>query len=569
MARTPLLRSFQRLYAEYRVARAHDLPLEGLRELRAQHRERGAGRPSGPTRRQFLVAATAAGVGLGSRPARAGAGGGGPKVAIVGAGIAGLTCALRLADRGIDATVYEASGRVGGRMFSNANYFAGGQVSEWGGELIDTGHRTVRRLAKRFGLKLDNLHAAQAEGSADVFHFFGSYYPKAQADLDFAAVFEAVAADEAAAPFPTLFDDFTPTGLELDRMSVYDWIESRVPGGHDSPLGALLDTAYAGEYAADTERQAALNLIYLLAFQPDEGELAIFGESDEKFHIRGGNQRLPERIADCLGDRVVAGHRLARLARTPGGRYKLAFERAGSTLDVVADYVVLALPFAVLREIDTDDAGFDALKELAIQTQGAGHSGKLNVQFAGRPWVGKGPWPGASNGSSYADAGYQGSWDATRAQAGQRGILTFFSGGSVADAMKGGAAFATTSSAAVREDVARAIAQIAPVYPGLAGLYEGRATQSLPHKSPFFRSSYAYYEPGQYTSFAGHEAAAQGRVFFCGEHTSIDFQGFMEGGASEGRRAARELAKMIRGGDDADDDDTVAADEAAEAGRPG
>ncbi|MCU0684410.1 MAG: NAD(P)/FAD-dependent oxidoreductase [Polyangiaceae bacterium] len=500
---------------------------------------------AGPSRRQFLAGAAVVGAGLLPRPARARAGG--PKVAIVGGGIAGLTCALKLADRGIESTVYEASGRVGGRMFSNSNYFAGGQIAEWGGELIDSGHQTVRRLAKRFGLPLDDMQAAQPAGSVDLFHFFGSYYPKAQAELDFAPVFEAVAADEAAAPFPTLYDAFTPAGLALDQMSIYDWIESRVPGGHDAPLGALLDAAYAIEYAADTSHQAALNLIYLLAFQPAEGELAIFGESDEKFRIRGGNQRLPERIADELGERVVSGHRLARLARTAGGRYRLDFERAASTVEITADYVVLALPFAVLRDVDTDKAGFDALKDLAIQTQGAGRSGKLNVQFDERVWRGAGPWPGAGNGSSYSDTGYQGTWESTRAQPGACGILTFFSGGSVADAMRSTSAFATASSAAVRDDVAQALAQTAPVYPGLAAQYNGRATQSLPHKSPFFKSSYAYYQPGQYTSFAGHEAARQGGVFFCGEHTSIEFQGFMEGGAAEGKRAARQLAKLIEG----------------------
>ncbi|HEU4403922.1 MAG TPA: NAD(P)/FAD-dependent oxidoreductase [Polyangiaceae bacterium] len=547
MARTPLLRSFQRLYAEYRAARALDLPLDALRERRAEQRERAArlGRPQGPTRRQFLAAAAAGGVGL--VPRRSRAAGGKPTVAIVGGGIAGLTCALELADRGIESTVYEASGRVGGRMFSNTNHFAEGQVAEWGGELIDTGHFTVRSLAKRFGLPLDDMIAAQPAGSADVYHFFGSYYPKAQADLDFEEVFEAVAADEGAAPFPTLYNDFTDAGAELDELSVYDWIESRVPGGHDSPLGAVLDTAYAIEYAADTERQAALNLIYLLAFQPAKGELAVFGESDEKFHIRGGNQLLPERIAQALGDRVVTGHRLARLGRTAGGRYRLDFERAGSCLEVVADYVVLALPFAVLREIDTSCAGFGARKELAIQTQGAGHSGKINVQFDARPWVGAGPWPGLSNGSSYADTGYQASWEATRAQPGAGGILTFFSGGSVADALRGTAAFATAAaSSQVRADVEAAIAQAAPVYPGLAARYKGRATESLPHKSPFFKSSYSYYEPGQYTAFCGHERETEGGVFFCGEHTSVDFQGFMEGGASEGKRAGVELAKRIK-----------------------
>jgi monoamine oxidase len=125
--------------------------------------------------------------------------------AFVGAGIAGLTCALELADHGIAATVYEASGRVGGRMFSNTTYFAGGQVAEWGGELID-GHRTIGKLAQRFGLRLDDLLDAQPRGSEDTYQFFGSYYPKAAADEDFAPVFVAVGADEASAPFPTTLD---------------------------------------------------------------------------------------------------------------------------------------------------------------------------------------------------------------------------------------------------------------------------------------------------------------------------------------------------------------------------
>ena len=36
-------------------------------------------------------------------------------------------------------------------------------------------------------------------------------------------------------------------------------------------------------------------------------------------------------------------------------------------------------------------------------------------------------------------------------------------------------------------------------------------------------------------------------MFFAGEHTSIDFQGFMEGGASEGVRAAQEILAAIVG----------------------
>ena len=213
-------------------------------------------------------------------------------------------------------------------------------------------------------------------------------------------MFEAVVADEASAPFPTTFDSFTPAGAALDAMSVYDWIESRVPGGHGSPLGALLDTAYAIEYGADTREQAALNLIYLLAFQPDPPALAVFGESDERFHIRGGNQRLPEAIASHLGigDAVVTSHRLVKLRATPAGRYHLIFEHGASTREVMADYVVLALPFAVLRDVDLSEAGLDALKRRAIREQGRGNNGKLQLQFDRRLWAEPGPWPGLATG---------------------------------------------------------------------------------------------------------------------------------------------------------------------------
>ena len=462
----------------------------------------------------------------------------------MGAGIAGLNCALELADLGIASTVYEASGRIGGRMFSNTGYWNANQVTEWCGELIDTGHTTIRKLAKRFDLPLDNLLAAQPHRSDDIYHFFGGYYPKSRADRDFLAVSDRIAADAEAAGFPTTFDSYTPAGLALDRMSIYDYIEQRIPGGHYSPLGALLDVAYVIEYGADSTEQSALNLIFLLGFQPRPNSLSVFGESDEKFHIRGGNQQLPRAIASHLGDDVVKmGQRLGRIKETANGRYRVTFERAGGTSDVIADFVVLALPFAVLNELDTSGAGFDALKHQAIGEQGRGRNGKLHLQFSQRDWLGTGLWPGVSNGSTYADTGYQVSWEATRAQSGNSGILVFYSGGSRTDAAVTNHAFANASNGAVRSDAAIAHSQIATVYPGLS--WNGKATQSLTHKSPLFGASYSFYKVGQYTTFGGYERARQGGVLFCGEHTSIDFQGFMEGAASEGRHAARQLARML------------------------
>jgi monoamine oxidase len=533
MARTPLLRSLRELVRDVRASRASGIPVDEIREIKAQRRI---------SRRRFLAGAAVGAAAL-AVPGRARARNQ-PTITIVGAGIAGLTCALTLRDRGIDATVYEASGRVGGRMFSNTNFFAANQVSEWCGELIDTGHRTVRNLASRFSLPLDDLLEAQPRGSNEVYFFDGQYYPKAQADADFLEIADILEADLDAAPFPTAFDSFTPEGLELDNLSVRGWIETRVPGGIASPLGQLLDTAYNIEFGAETTDQASLNLLYLLAFQPTNKQLDIFGESDERFHIRGGNQRLPEAIAAGLGDAVVTGHKLVRLAETPNGRYRLTFERGNTTIEVVSDFVVLAIPFAVLANVDIRDAGFNARKRRAIAQLGRGHNGKLNLQFERRNWLGTGPWPGISNGSTYSDTGYQASWEATRAQPGTPGILVQYSGGNVTDAMVTRSAFATSSDPRVVEDVTRGLAQFAPVYPGL--VWNGRATQSLTHKSPLFGASYSFYRVGQYTDFGGSEGLPQGGVHFCGEHTTQEFQGFMEGGAFTGRLTGGELIRLVK-----------------------
>lgn len=553
MARTPLLRALRKLFRDAHTSRKTGIPLHGIAEGRDALRSSViAGTRAPLVTRRALAAGVAAGAAALAWPAPVFAKKS-PRIAIIGGGIAGLTCALKLADRGIASTVYEASGRIGGRMFSNANYWSDGQVTEWFGELIDSGHETVQALAKRFKLKLDDLHAAEPASSQDTYYFLRSYYTQKNATFDFLAdVAEKVAADAEAAGYPTSFDSFTPEGAELDAMSVYDWIESRVPGGHDSELGKLLDEAYSTEYGAETSDQSALNLVYLLGFQPEESGFSVFGESDEAYRIRGGNQQLPLAIANSLQN-VELGYALKRLRRSASGAYSLDFDRASGVTQISADYVVLALPFTVLRTLDIAGAGFDPLKLQAINELGAGRNAKTQLQFKQRIWSAKGAWPGISNGSSYSDTGYQSSWESTRAQAGSSGILVFYSAGSVTGALKSKQATATIADAQVATDVSTTLRRAEQVFPGLTRAWNGKATESIPHLSRFFRNSYAYYRTGQYLQFAGYEKVSQGGVLFCGEHTSQDYQGFMEGGASEGKRAARELARLITGKVDAAD----------------
>lgn len=544
MARTQLMNYLRRLGRRQRAAQQCGLPLKAMEDHLPARRQQLARQ----TRREFIrnAALASAGLALSHSLSAKPVGSRQPRIAIVGAGISGLKCALTLADKGLHSDVYEASGRIGGRMFSNNQaYWSDGQVSEWCGELIDSGHQTIQDLAARFGLALDDLLAAEPDQSEDTCYFNGHYYPHATVVRDFQPVYQAVQDDANAAGYPTTYNQNNAASRHLDNQSVWEWIRQRVPGGHDSRMGQLLDTAYTIEYGADTRDQSALNLIYLLSGS-DQG-FEIFGASDERFHIRGGNQLLPLAMANHLaglGVPVQTSRSLAAIHQSADGTYRLSFESESSSKEVVADLVVLTLPFAVLRTLDYHDAGFDALKQTAIQQLGRGHNGKLQLQFTRRLWDQQGPW-GLGTGSSYADTGYQNSWEVTRAQNGQNGILNDYTGGSVTDRMHTRTAFARLPNPGVRLDSAHFLEQVAPVFPGLPPLWNGKATQSLPHLSPFFNCSYSYWRVGQYQVFAGYEAVRQKNVFFAGEHTSVNFQGYMEGAAEEGDRAAQEILAQL------------------------
>ena len=85
------------------------------------------------------------------------------------------------------------------------------------------------------------------------------------------------------------------------------------------------------------------------------------------------------------------------------------------------------------------------------------------------------------------------------------------------------------------------LSQLEAIFPGITAQWNGKAMLSTPFTDPNLLCSYSYWKPGQYTAFSGYEKMRQGNIHFAGEHCSTDFQGFMEGGAAEGVRAANEI----------------------------
>ncbi|MGW0365597.1 flavin monoamine oxidase family protein [Streptomyces sp. NPDC002990] len=540
MARTPVMHALRQLAAEHAAARRLALPAEEVR---------------GSTRRQLFGRAAALGLGTAlasSATAHAAA----PlpdkrrvtpaRVAVVGAGISGLTAALTLQDAGVACTLYEANpSRVGGRMWSQRDHWAHGQASEIGGELIDTSHKKILALCRRFGLSTEDFLGGGPTGAEEVLWFNGEYYPRHQADEDFKAVFQRLHRDLQEAG-EVSWNSTTPAGTALDNMSIYEWIETRVPGGHGSQLGRFIDVAYNVEYGAETDQQSALALVLLMGYQPNPGHFNVWGLSNERYHITGGNDQLPNAIAAALpAGCLVMGRELVAVRANADGTQTLTFNDSGAIRTVTADHTVLCLPLPVLKRVDTAGAGFDPLMRNLLRDARMGHCTKLNMQFTARPWRGTGAWPGVSAGDCFTDSYVQQTWDTTKVQPGSGGILLQYGAGSLAASLTPATPFATESDPYVRDLAKRMLTGIDAFYPGTKAVWNGRAQLSAWHRSPYALGAYSYWPTGYLHRYAQYEGTAQGNIHIGGEHTSYDFQGFMEGGATEGERAAREVIDAL------------------------
>jgi monoamine oxidase len=453
----------------------------------------------------------------------------GPAVVVVGAGLAGLSAARSLARSGIDVTLVEGSPRPGGRCWTERRAFADGQIAERGGELIDTAHDAIIDLALELGLTLDDLHAATPRGTAGVALVAGRRYDDAEAVRDFAALWPALQRDSRRLgdELPT-FASHTKAQDALDRMSAREWLATRVPGGLASPLARLLANAYVEEIGAELDEISAVTVVDLLRGSPQD-RVSPYEVSDQRYHVRGGNDLVVQRLAEALGPRIETGTRLVALARLADGRYRVVLARDTARREVVADHVVLALPFTLLRDVDCSAAGFRPRKLAAIHELGMARNTKLQLQFADRAWVAQG-----GNGETRVEGSYQVSWEVSRGQPGAAGILNFYSGG----------ATAVQAGAGTPEERARdALADLEHIYPGIGSRWNGRAIRNAWDRQPWSKGSYSLLKPGQYAAFHGVEHLPEGRVHFAGEQSSQAWYGYLNGAVESGLRAAAEVLR--------------------------
>jgi monoamine oxidase len=537
-ARTPLTASLRRMFAVHESAVARGLPVDAV--LDEVEERTVARRPF--SRRRFLTGAAVAGAGLAFGPAatralasvRQATSQHGHRIAVVGAGLAGLRCSHLLWTRnGITSTLYEAHPeRIGGRCWSLRDYFSSGLITEHGGAFIDSNQYATLNLAAELGLELEDYNGGELPGLPEIYWFDGAYYTYAEASADWKA-FAYKAFHDA------VRESNTASGLaRLDSLSAPEWLD-QTPIGSSSRFGKLMLANTVSENGGDPGEQSALDLIGLTGVNP-RSSLDPLPGYDEKWHIVGGNDQLVHGMARQLPEGTVQpGHRLVAIRENSDGAQTLTFDVEGRTRDVIADYVALALPFTLLRDVDLSRAGFSATKRRVIETFGMGSNAKIHIEVVEKTWARHG-----FNGVAYTDHdSFDVCWDDSvplGPDAAPALLLAFPGANAGRNTLTGDA-----HGPAPTVDVDWFLNRVDRIFPDTRAAFTGAAYEDHWVRDPWVRGAYSFYKVGQYATFGPIAAAAQGRVHFAGEHTSINNQGFLDGAVETGARAAREIVAQL------------------------
>lgn len=490
------------------------------------------------SRRQFLKSSTLIGGGILATNVlsklKAAYGSDGPKIAIVGGGIAGLNAAYHLKKVGLIATVYEAKSHVGGRIQSITGAVSDGLVNDLGGCFINTDHSDMLTLAEELGLSLFN-RVEDVEDSAlpeTAYWLDGKAYTEAEIAENLRPLAQQIAQDVA-----LLDEDFDQYAPHLDQLSVADYLDAHADKILQPFIRTLIELTIRTEYGVELDESSALQLLFNLpTVNGNEAEPI---SSDEVFLVEGGSSKIIDRLAEELSGQIQANKRLTELT-AQGTGFCLTFADASV---VTADYAIVAIPFPVLRQVHLQVGLPETLRRF-IHEVNLGSNEKLLAEFRTRIWQQSNGFVG----EAWSDLGFCAAWEDTQRQGTQaEGVLTFFLGGNEV-----AASLPSSAQGQGRQFAERVNA----VIPGFSDAVGDRFLRTSWKEDPLVRGGYTTFKPGQYTEFSewlylesdNSEEAQTVNVdslIFAGEHLSDEFYGYMNGAAQTGRLAAEVVVSRI------------------------
>jgi monoamine oxidase len=448
-----------------------------------------------------------------------------PSVIIVGAGFAGLAAARDLHTRGFHVRLVEARARIGGRVHTIRDGFVDGQHSEAGGELIERGHSAAIELAQSLGLRLTRIlrkgfgshlvgpggrvrhHVAQTtdwkklakafSGALDVYRRAGDRHG-----------WDGAVARTLGARSPEQHLEALRSGDGASAKEVA-WLCTQVAALH-------------GFFLADGDQLSMLMLLDELQAGEDPG-------ARQAFRIAGGNDRLATAIARTLAkDAILLEREVVAITQTESG-VRVALDDG----ELESDYVIVTAPATAVRRIRFDPALPDE-QQRAIETLPYGLATKTLLQCS-HPF-----WRTTDRPRAYGtnlDVGAL--WDGSEGQSGRAAILVSLAGGSASAQAQELLRTEGPEGFLSRVQWMRASKATRAAKPAVIASHSTTWEQDR-----WAGGGYAYFSPSFDPALRRWLSVPAGRILFAGEHTSLEWQGYMNGALTTGQRAAMEVLAL-------------------------
>ena len=269
-------------------------------------------------------------------------------VAVIGAGLAGLTAARRIAAAARSVAVLEARDRVGGRTLNEP--VGDGRMIEIGGQWVGPTQKRVLALIEELGLETFGSYAEGAsmfERNGALRKYKGTI-PKlnpaglAETSMVMARIDRMAKALDPEAPWAA------PKAAAWDAQTFASWMRRNVRTGSARDLMTL---AIRAVWAAEPEDLSLLHVLFYIRSAGSFEVLLATEDGAQDSRVAGGSQLISLRMAEELGESVVLNTPVARIGHSDQG---VVVETADGSPPLRARRAIVAMPPALAGRIAYD-----------------------------------------------------------------------------------------------------------------------------------------------------------------------------------------------------------------------